>query len=61
VLFRAKVFTFLLREELISSWKNSGFSVHNAVHVAPGDAQSVEALIRYMMKWRALHFIICGE
>jgi hypothetical protein len=57
-LFRHKVFAFLLREELItlervellSSWRNSGFSVHNAVHVAPDDGRGVEALIRYMMR-----------
>jgi hypothetical protein len=57
-LFRHKVFAFLLREELIthgrvellSSWRHSGFSVHNAVLVAPGDGRSVEALIRYMMR-----------
>ena len=54
-LFRHKVFAFLLREELISlervellsSWRHSGFSVHNAVHVAPGDHGAVEALVRY--------------
>jgi hypothetical protein len=68
-LFRHKVFSFLRREELIthervellSSWRHSGFSVHNAVHVATGDGRGVEALIRYMMKWRALHFSTCGE
>ena len=57
-LFRHKLFSFLLREELItqqrvellSSWRNSGFSVHNAVQVAPGDREGLEALIRYMMR-----------
>ncbi len=57
-LLRHKVFTFLLREELItqervellSSWRHSGFSVHNTVHVPPGDHSGVEALIRYMMR-----------
>jgi len=57
-LFRHKVFTVLLLEELItpqrvellSSWRHSGFSVHYAVHVAPGDARGGEALIRYMMR-----------
>jgi hypothetical protein len=51
--------------ELLTSWKHSGFSVHNSVHnsvyLAAGGHQAVEALARYMMKWRALHFIICGE
>ena len=57
-LFRHKVFAFLLREELIthervellSSWRNSGFSVHNSVYLPPGDHQAVEALVRYMMR-----------
>ncbi len=57
-LLRHKLFTFLLREELItqgrvellSSWRHSGFSVHNTVLVAPGDHKAVEALIRYMMR-----------
>ncbi len=57
-LFRHKVFTFLLREELItehrlellSSWKHSGFSVHNAVYVSAGDHSALEALVRYMMR-----------
>jgi hypothetical protein len=57
-LFRQKVFAFLLRKELISherielltSWRHSGFSVHNAVTLAPSDHQAVEALTRYMMR-----------
>jgi hypothetical protein len=57
-LFRHKVFSFLLREELIthervellSSWRHSGFSVHNSVYLPPGDHQAVEALVRYMMR-----------
>ena len=52
------MFAFLLREELISlervellsSWKHSGFSVHNSVYVPPGDQQAVEALVRYMLR-----------
>ena len=54
-LFRHKVFSFLLREELIthervellSSWRHTGFSVHNSVYLPPGDHQAVEALVRY--------------
>jgi hypothetical protein len=46
-LFRHKLLTFLLREELIarervellSSWKNSGFSVHNLQRAAGGRAK----------------------
>src|SRR5918996_4695201 len=57
-LFRHKVFAFLLRKELITparvelltSWRHSGFSVHNSVYLAPGDHQAVEALTRYMMR-----------
>ena len=57
-LFRHQVFAFLLREELISleriellsSWRRSGFSVHNSVYVSSGDQQAVEALVRYMMR-----------
>ena len=57
-LFRHKVFAFLRRKELIteqrvellSSWKHSGFSVHNSVYVPPGDHQALEALVRYMMR-----------
>jgi len=32
------------------SWKHSGFSVHNQVRLAEGDAQALEALVRYMMR-----------
>jgi hypothetical protein len=47
-LFRHKVFAFLLgkeltsqeRIELLTSWKHSGFSVHNSVTLAPGDHQA---------------------
>jgi hypothetical protein len=57
-LFRHEVFAFLLREELIthervdllSSWRHSGFSVHNSVYVPPSDQQAIEALVRYMMR-----------
>ncbi len=57
-LFRHKVFGFLQRKELISeqrvelllSWRHSGFSVHNTVHVPPGDRTALEALLRYMMR-----------
>jgi Putative transposase/Transposase zinc-binding domain len=57
-LFRHQVFAFLLREELISperiellsSWRHSGFSVHNSVYTPSGDQQAVEALVRYMMR-----------
>ena len=57
-LFRREVFTFLLREELIStqrvellsSWRHSGFSVHNSVYLPPGDHKAVEALVRYMAR-----------
>jgi hypothetical protein len=33
-----------------SSWRHSGFSVHNSVYLPPGDHQAVEALVRYMMR-----------
>ena len=57
-LFRHEVFAFLLREELISparvellsSWRHSGFSVHDSVYLPPGDHRVVEALIRYIMR-----------
>jgi len=57
-LFRHEVFAYLQREELISlervellsSWRHSGFSVHNTVYVAAGDQGSIEALVRYMMR-----------
>jgi hypothetical protein len=35
------------RIELLSSWRRSGFSVHNRVHVPAGDRQGLEALVRY--------------
>lgn len=49
---------FLLREELIthervellSSWRHSGFSVHNSVYLPPSDQQAIEALVRYMTR-----------
>jgi hypothetical protein len=53
-LFAHKVLAFLQRKELISeqrlqlisSWKHSGFFVHNAVHVSAGDHSALEALVR---------------
>jgi hypothetical protein len=38
------------RIELLSSWRRSGFSVHNRVFVHPGDGREFEALVRYMMR-----------
>jgi hypothetical protein len=57
-LFAHKVLAFLRRKELItaqrldliSSWKYSGFSVHNAVHVSAADHSGLEALVRYLMR-----------
>ena len=57
-LFRHEVLTFLQRKELVSeqrvelllSWRHSGFSVHNTVHVSPGDQTALEALVRYLMR-----------
>jgi hypothetical protein len=57
-LFRHKVLRLLRRKELLSqerlellsSWKHSGFSVHNEVRLAAGDTKALEALVRYMMR-----------
>jgi hypothetical protein len=57
-LFAHKVLAFLQRKELISeqrlqlisAWKHSGFSVHNAVYVSAGDHSALEALVRYLMR-----------
>ena len=57
-LFRHKVLALLRRRgllsqeriELLLSWRRSGFSVHNRVHVHPGDGRDFEALMRYMMR-----------
>jgi hypothetical protein len=57
-LFRHKVLALLRRKgllsqeriELLSSWRRSGFSVHNRVFVHPRDGREFEALVRYMMR-----------
>ena len=57
-LFRHKVLALLRRRgllsqeriELLSSWRRSGFSVHNRVFVHPRDGRAFEALVRYMMR-----------
>ena len=57
-LFRHKVITLLREAELLSqerielllSWRHSGFSVHNAVTVAPGDTGGIERLARYLLR-----------
>jgi len=57
-LFRHKVLALLQRKEMSSeqrvelllSWRRSGFSVHNTVHVPPGDQTALEALVRYLMR-----------
>jgi hypothetical protein len=38
------------RIELLLSWRHSGFSVHNAVTVAPGDREGIERLARYLLR-----------
>ena len=68
-LFRHKVLRLLRRRGLVSeerielllSWRRSGFSVHNRVFAHPGAGRDFEALVRYMSKWGAHHYIICGE
>ncbi len=57
-LLRHKVLALLRRRgllsqeriELLLSWRRSGFSLHNRVHVPAGDRQGLEALVRYMMR-----------
>jgi len=57
-LFRHKVLRFLRREEVLSqerlelllSWRNSGFSVHNDVRLPAGDTKALEVLVRYMSR-----------
>ncbi len=57
-LFRHKVLALLRRRgllsqeriELLLSWRRSGFSAHNRVHVPAEDSQGLEALVRYMMR-----------
>jgi hypothetical protein len=58
LLFRHKVIAFLRDEELLSderielllSWQNSGFSVHNTVTVGANDAAGTERLARYLLR-----------
>ena len=38
------------RIELLLSWRHSGFSAHNAVRIAAGDAASIERLARYLLR-----------
>lgn len=58
LLYRDKVLAFLEQEGLISderiqlllSWKNTGFSVHNSVTVDLEDPKGTERLARYLMR-----------
>ena len=58
LLFRHQVITFLRDGELLSeqrielllSWQNTGFSVHNSVTVGPQDAAGSERLARYLLR-----------
>ena len=58
LLFRHKVIAFLRDEQLLSeqrielllSWQNTGFSVHNSVTVGPEDAAGSERLARYLLR-----------
>ena len=58
ILFRHNVLSFLRAEELLSeerielllSWRNTGFSVHNTVTVEPEDPSSTERLARYLLR-----------
>ena len=58
LLYRDKVLALLDQEDLISeerkellmSWKNTGFSVHNSVTVDPQDPKGAERLARYLMR-----------
>ena len=38
------------RIELLLSWRNTGFSVHNTVTVEPEDPSSTERLARYLLR-----------
>jgi len=38
------------RAKLLLSWRHSGFSVHNAVTVAPDDPHGLERLARYLVR-----------
>lgn len=57
-LFRHRVIALLRNEgllseeriELLLSWHNSGFSVHNTVRVAAGDTAGIERLGRYLLR-----------
>jgi hypothetical protein len=58
LLYRHKVMRLLQGEELLSeertelllSWRQTGFSVHNRVRVEPEDGPAVERLARYIMR-----------
>jgi hypothetical protein len=58
LLFRHKVIPFLREEgllseeriELLLSWQNTGFSVHNGVTVGAEDAAGIERLARYLLR-----------
>ena len=58
LLFRHQVIAFLRDEELLSeqrielllSWQNTGFSVHNSVTVGPENAAGSERLARYLLR-----------
>jgi len=58
LLFRHKVISFLRGDELLSeerielllSWQNTGFSVHNSVTVGPSEPSGTERLARYLLR-----------
>ena len=58
LLFRHKVIALLRGEELLSeeridlllSWQNTGFSVHNSVTVGPAEPAGTERLARYLLR-----------
>jgi hypothetical protein len=58
LLFRHKVISFLRDEgllseqriELLLSWQNTGFSVHNSITVGAEDAAGSERLARYLLR-----------
>ena len=58
ILFRHKVISLLRDEELLSadrielllSWQNTGFSVHNSVTVGPSEPSGTERLARYLLR-----------
>ena len=58
LLFRHKVISLLRDEDLLSeervelllSWQNTGFSVHNSATVGADDAASTEGLARYLLR-----------